>query len=1276
MRRLLLWGAAALVLLLAALLGGLWWLLDSERGLAELAALAQRFGGGSVRIGSTQGRLLGEFVLSDVHYTGGDGLRVDLNRLHLRLVPRELLDHRLRLQVAEVGGLDVWLPPSQPSPPSGETRLPSSLPLDVVIDAFSLKDFALHQPAAAGVKAPAPLRIPAASLKGSWIGDTLDIASLNAELEPAGPLQASGRLRMASDHIDIAALSLKGPGEVTASGRFGLNQVASDLKLEWRELRWPLRGEEGARLAGGINGSGTFSGRLDQYRYTLATDAVLHQLALKLEARGSGNLEQVQFDALDLHTGKGSAQVQGKLAWAPVLRADLKGTIAQLDPGLFVADRAAPCGSPPLPLRGRGAADGGCAAGASLGVLNGTFDTQTTVTRGQPLIAFNAKLENSQLRGYPLSLAAQGSTDTRSVQLKQLLLQSGKGSLAASGSAAWAPALRAELSVQLAHFDPGQFAAAFKGDINGTVVTQTTQRAGKPDIGFTVDIGRSQLRGKPLSLQAAADLYGETVTLQKLLLQSGDTRLSASGQATPPFDLQGRLDSPNLAALDPELGGKAALGFTLQGPLDGPHLVTKGSAEGLRYGAYRVARLDWDADVDPAKPSHLSLQASEAQAGVLIHSAKLAADGQETWHHADLEVHAENGDVAFSVNGGYDRKKREWGGELSSGKLAPAGLPHWVLEKGAGLLLGAQRQSLEPACFAGEAGRACLRLEQNVLKQGLRLSLDIQRLLLAAFRPLLPQKYELDGELNGGGSLDYSNGDIAAVNADLHTSGIHIRAPGAPAVEIQASSFKADDSGGTLHGVLDLRLAQGAVNAEVRAAPAADFQARPLDGRIAVQVPDLGFVQSFVPQLQNVGGSAGGTLQLGGTVALPRVGGEIALRDGHAKVAQAGIEIQQLQLRLSGRGEGPLAVDGSMTSGGGSLSLSGTLDPSVAPPHADLALKGDSFQAVANADAHVWVSPDLHLASAPDGLHLSGSLLVPRAEITPQGLGNNGVAVSEDQVIVGAEPKAQADTLKITSTVDLALGDKVSFKGFGLSTRLEGAVTVSEEPQRVTTGQGELRLVEGRYQAYGQDLSIETGRLIFDGGDITRPAVDLYATRHPQADVTVGVKVRGTLDKPQLTLTSEPPMPREQQLSWLVLGRSLETSSSSDRSAVSQAALSLGLSGGDYFAQKIGKSVGLDLVSVGQGPVGGSSVAADATAIQGSQAQQSAGTSTAYTSQAAQLTLGKYLTPRLFISYGVSLFQPGQTFRLLYDIGHGFKLQTESGVASGGDLIYTFERGH
>lgn len=1245
MRRALLWVVTAALLLAAALGGGAWWLLRSDSGLRQAAALAQRLSGGMLQLGVTQGQLLGEFILKDLRFHGADGTRVEIARLHLRLVPRELLSRRLHLQIAEVEGLQLWLAPSQPAAASGPLQLPSRLPLDLVIDALSLRDFQLHQPGEAE-----PFRIGSAALQGSWIGEDIALQRLSAELRQTGPLLLSSRLHMSGDRIVFDALSLKGPGEIEGSGTLALEQSANDLRLSWKELRWPLTGEAAERLLGGVNGSARLTGPLHRYHLQLSTDAVLRKLPLKLAASGDGDLQQVQIADLGLDAGQGSAHVQGKLAWAPQLRADLKGSISKLDPALFAADWK--------------------------GQINARFDTQTTLRNNQPDIAFSLDIGQSQLRGIPLSLSAQGVTDTRSVQLKQFLLQSGKGSLSASGAVGWDPALRADLKAQLANFDPAQFAAAFPGSINGSIVTQTALRGGKPDIAFAVNIDRSRLRGNALTLSANADLSGDSVAVQQLALSVGATRVQASGQATPPFDLMGRVDSPDLSVLMPDLGGHAAFDFSLQGPLDTPHLVSKGSAQALRYLAYRVAKLDWDADVDPSRPSHLQITASEAHAGLLIHSARLSLTGQEVYHHAQLDVASERGDLGLAVDGGYDRRRQEWGGQISSGRLAPSDLPPWTLEKAAGLLLGASRQSLEPACFSGDGGRACLRLEQNVTAAGLRLSLDLDKLLLAAFKPLLPPQYQVDGQLSGGGSVEIAHGDVAAINVELHTDTLHIQAPKAPPIEIQPSSLKADDDGGTLHAVLDLHLPQGSVGADLSAAPGADFQARPLSGQVHAQVPDLGFVQSFMPELQSVGGSVNGSLELGGSIGLPRVHGQIALRDGHARVPLAGIELQQIQLSLTGAGEGPLALDGSLQSGGGKLAINGTLDPSVAPPRADLRLQGQDFQALANSDARIWVTPDLHLVSDADGMHLDGTLIVPKAEITPQGLGNNGVPVSQDQIIVGAEPASAQQPLLLYSNITVTLGDAVDFKGFGLSTRLEGGVTVNEEPQHAATGFGELRLVNGRYQAYGQDLTIETGRLIFDGGPVTSPAVDLYATRHPQADITVGVRVRGTLDKPLLTLQSEPAMPREQQLSWLVLGRSLDQSSSSDRSAMSQAALSLGLSGGDYLAQKIGKSVGLDQISIGQGPVGGSNVAADATTIQGSQAAQNAGSTTAYTSQAAQLTLGKYLTPKLFISYGVSLFQPGQTFRLLYDIGHGFKLQTESGVASGGDLIYTFERGN
>ena len=1288
MKRRLLWWSGGMLLLLSLLLAGLawtaWYALESEGGLRQLAALAQRFGGGRLKLGAVQGRLLGEFAVDDLHYTGADGLRVDLKRAHLRLVPDELLhQRRLHLEVAELQDLQVHLPPPSSAPSTGKASLPQRLPLDVVIDSFGMDSFKLY--AADSGSGPAePFTIDAAALKGSWIGDQVNIERLNATLALTGPLQLTGQARMSSDHIDIAALHAQGPGTVDAKGRYGLDQVPSQLQLEWKALRWPFTAAVAERLADGLDGGASVDGTLDHYRFDLQTAAVVHQLNLKLAAKGEGSLQQVQLATLTLNAGKGTAQLQGSVAWEPALRADLKGAFNQVDPALFFPGLAGSCGgspsprqshrdrSPPLPLRGRGTADGGCAAG----VINGTFDTRTTLANGRPDIGFSVNIDKSQLRGYPLSLAAEGDTDTRGVRLKQLQLQSGKGSLSASGSAGWSPALRADLKAQVRNFDPAQFAAGFPGVINGSITTATTQQDGKPLIGFNVAIDQSTLRGKPLRVDAAASLRGQTVEVQKLELDLGQTHVSSSGQATPPFRISGKLDSPDLSAFEPQLGGRLAFDFDLQGTLDDPHLVSKGTAQNLRYQNNRIARLDWNADLDPKLPSHLELSAADAQAGLAIHSLKLAVTGMEAYHHVQFDLSTERGDASLTLAGGYDRKKREWGGELSAGRLAPDKLPPWKLEQGAGLLLGTQRQSLEPACFSGSGGRACLRLEQNVTGAGLRLSLDLQHLLLAAFQPLLPPKVQIDGEIDGGASIEIANQDIKAVSADLHSGIIHIQAPQAPPVQILSTSLKADDQQNSLHTALNVQLSDGSVNADLSTAPAADFQARPLSGQLRMTMPDLSFLQSFVPQLQAVKGSVEGELQFGGSIGLPRLQGQIALKDGSAKIAAAGIQLQQVELSLKGQGQGPLALDGSMKSDNGSLTIQGTIDPSVTPPRADIKLSGENFQALATADARIWITPDLHLSGDAGGLHLDGTLTVPKAEITPHGLGNNGVAVSEDQVLVGVPPKPQDQPLQLSSTVTVTLGDAVNFNGFGLTTRLTGGVTVSEAPHQLTTGQGQLNLVNGHYKAYGQDLTIETGRLLFDGGDVTKPAVDLYATRHPQSDITVGVRVRGTLDKPMLTLDSEPTMPREQQLSWLVLGRSLDQSSSSDSSAIQQAALSLGLSGGDYFANKLSKSVGLDQISIGQGTVGDSSVAANPNAIQGSQSALTAGSNTTYTSQAAQLTLGKYLTPKLFVSYGVSLFQPGQTFRLLYDIGHGFKLQTESGVASGADLLYTFERGH
>ena len=55
------------------------------------------------------------------------------------------------------------------------------------------------------------------------------------------------------------------------------------------------------------------------------------------------------------------------------------------------------------------------------------------------------------------------------------------------------------------------------------------------------------------------------------------------------------------------------------------------------------------------------------------------------------------------------------------------------------------------------------------------------------------------------------------------------------------------------------------------------------------------------------------------------------------------------------------------------------------------------------------------------------------------------------------------------------------------------------------------------------------------------------------------------------------------------------------------------------------------------------------------------------------LTVGKYLTPKLYLSYGRSLVTGGNLFLLRYDILKQWQIETQSGSESGVDLYYKLE---
>lgn len=846
--------------------------------------------------------------------------------------------------------------------------------------------------------------------------------------------------------------------------------------------------------------------------------------------------------------------------------------------------------------------------------------------------------------GQALELDAQGTGTLSRLRADRIEIAALNGRIAAHADIDWRDGLRINAEGQIQALDPAALHTELSGLLNGRFKAETQIQQGVPRVDFELALSDSELRGYPLQLDSAGRYDGETVALTRLELRSGSTRMSAQGQVWPQLDTRLRLDSPDLAALWPDLGGRADLKLSARGDYATPRLDLQAQLAQLRYGELRLAQAQLKAQIDLAHHLALDLTAEGLVAGAEIRSLRLGVHGPLTAHRIVLSADAAQGDFGLTAEGRLDPQAPSWRGRLVEARLAPQRLAAWTLETPTTLSLG-PGLDLAPACWTSGAARACLR----VLRQGpaQRVALRLEAFELGSLAPLLPTGTKLQAVLDGSGDILLDETGLRELQAELRSSAGQWQQPGLPPLRWGAAQARADESGRGTEIQLRLPLESGEITLDALLAGRGELMQRAVSGRLRVALPKLDFLRALSPEVQSIEGRLDGDGTLAGTLAQLQPQGALVLSGGRLRLATPGIELRELQARIDADGATPLRVSARARADEGELYIGGEVDPWNAPLRLDLKLSGYNAQVVRTPEIKVWVSPNLTIKLAQQQLRVTGTVEVPRADIAPKSL-NSGIGPSADQVIVVDESGPEVAGLGIFADIGLRLGDAVRFEGFGLKTRLAGNLQLRETPGVPTSGRGEINLIEGRYKAYGQDLNLETGRLLFTGGAVTSPAVELRATRQPRPDISVGVLVRGTLEKPQLSLFSTPTMAQQQQLSWLILGRDLEQSTGTeDREMLAGAALSMGLAGGEWLAQRFGGAIGIDEIALGARP--------------GETAEQ------------AQLTVGKYLRPGLFISYGIGLFQPGHSFKLEYDIGRGFKLATESGVESGGDVLYTIE---
>ena len=188
---------------------------------------------------------------------------------------------------------------------------------------------------------------------------------------------------------------------------------------------------------------------------------------------------------------------------------------------------------------------------------------------------------------------------------------------------------------------------------------------------------------------------------------------------------------------------------------------------------------------------------------------------------------------------------------------------------------------------------------------------------------------------------------------------------------------------------------------------------------------------------------------------------------------------------------------------------------------------------------------------------------------------------------------------------------------------------------------GTVRAVRGTYTAFGQKLALERGSLIF-AGPIDNPTLDIRAMRRISA-VEAGVEVAGTLNSPFVRVVSEPPMPENEALSWLVLGRGPGDAMGGDLSMLPLAAAALlGQGDGESPTTGVARTFGLDSIGMRGGTGLGSQF----------------------------VTFGKRISDDIYVVYEQSLGATANVLKLEFNLSRRVLLRAETGEISAIGMFY------
>ncbi|MDX1404578.1 MAG: translocation/assembly module TamB domain-containing protein [Woeseiaceae bacterium] len=863
------------------------------------------------------------------------------------------------------------------------------------------------------------------------------------------------------------------------------------------------------------------------------------------------------------------------------------------------------------------------------------------------LDAYSVELETTaQLDDWPATgIRLSGDADLQAIRISELQLVNEYGELAASGNASWQPALEYDLAFMLSDFDANRIAAAMSGSlqVDGNI------DGSFGDAGMTIGLQVANLGGAingfPVAGSGNVEIADSTLTVSDGRLRVGSNNVQFSGFAAESISLDAQLDLGSLTEILPDAAGSLRGNLSLRGNRARPDVTLDLAGDALRYERYAVATLRVDADVKQQAASSTEIDLRQLTVGAAVFDElRVVANGSLDQHRVQASMSAYQSKLNASAAGGFDGEA--WSGRVTTVNIANELLGSWTSREPS--LLGISRTEVTASamCLHAPAGEGRLCVDGQYRQQGpLALDFRLQGLPVSAMPLQLPADAVLSGFVDAHLNLTSNEQGISGeAGIELRQARFAATYEGeAITVDFREARGQATISNDRIESLVSVAMADGAGAGRLQLT-VQDFanRASPIDGNGEVSVTDAAIFAVFLPGISNPRGVIEGNLTISGTLGQPAFAGEVTLTEGAFAVRQTGIEVFDIDLRLSQSAPGQLQMRGSARSGDGRLNLQGdTLIGTETGLRTVLTLTGENFELARLPEWQVAASPSIRAVFDEQTTTVIGALGIPSASITINEIPQTAMSPSPDAVVHRTEGSEEFTGRRITLDVTTILGSDVNFSGFGLTAGVDGAVRLQGGTRETWTGNGTLNLRDGRYRAYGQQLEIERGLLIFNG-PLDNPQLDVRAIRRTNG-VTAGIQLTGTPSQLRSQIFSEPVMSDAEALSYLLTGRSL-ANSAGEADVLNSAAFALGVSGAGRVASQVRSSLGLETLSIEGG------------------------------SEDGRIVAGKRIGDRLLVEYGYGLIDKIGTLLLRYQLTERITLESRTGTVSNLDIVYSVKK--